>query len=294
MINRIRIWLRKNFFLRKLIGYYLSSSGLLDFYFRSYTVSPSWASRISNVLSSSDNVLIPKVTDAGQIKGGKQVMHNGLKIYLGSYYGPEYAKMLLATKGVHEPQEERVFAEAIKTLPLNAVMIEMGAFWSFYSMWFQKQLPHAINFMIEPDDFNLGQGKRNFKLNGMKGAFTQAFIGKESIDSTPVKTTCIDDFVEKNSINFIHMLHSDIQGFEYDMLQGAQKSILAKRIGYVFISTHSNEVHGECLQFLMSLNFEIIASANLDESYSEDGLIVARAPYMAGIGKIDISKRVVV
>jgi hypothetical protein len=44
-------------------------------------------------------------------------------------------------------------------------MIELGAFWSFYSMWFNKEVENAINYMVEPDSFNLGQGKRNFKLN---------------------------------------------------------------------------------------------------------------------------------
>ena len=38
-------------------------------------------------------------------------MHNGLKIHLGSYYGPEGATQLIINKGVHEPQEEYVFQE---------------------------------------------------------------------------------------------------------------------------------------------------------------------------------------
>jgi hypothetical protein len=36
----------------------------------------------------------------------------------------------------------------------------------------------------------------------------------------------------------------------------------------------------------------IIASADLDESFSEDGLIAARAPYFKGINAINISKRI--
>lgn len=291
MLASIRSFARKNPFMRKLIGYHLASSGLFDNYFRNYVVGPVWEKRIQHVLSSPDNDFIPRVDKAGQIKSGRQLMHNGLQIYLGSYYGPEYSKMMLQSRGVHEPQEERVFQEALKTIPPNACMIEMGAFWSFYSMWFQKEVPGAVNYMIEPDEFNMGQGKRNFKLNGMKGTFIQAFVGEASASNHLGSTICIDDLVQEKNIPFVHMLHSDIQGFEYDMLQGARKSFNEKKIGYVFISTHSNELHRQCVEFLHQYGAVILASANLDESYSEDGLIAARMPYFPGIGPVAISKR---
>lgn len=148
------------------------------------------------MLSSTDNDLIPKVQDAGKIKYGKQIMHNGLKINLGSYYGPEYSNMLMLSKGVHEPQEERIFGEVLNYLKGGSVMIEMGAYWSFYSMWFNQKIKDAKNYMIEPDEFNLAQGKRNFALNGLKGNFTQAFIGKKYQDSKP-PVISVDYFMKK-------------------------------------------------------------------------------------------------
>ncbi|HEY4290077.1 MAG TPA: FkbM family methyltransferase [Puia sp.] len=291
MLHRIRKLAQKNRALRKFIGYHLASSGLFDGIIKNYRLSDAWEKRIADVLSSDDNKFIPKVPDAGSIKGGKQIMHNGLKIYLGSYYGPEYSRMLLLSKGVHEPQEERIFGESLKTLSPGAVMIEMGAFWSFYSMWFNKQIPGARNFMIEPDEFNMGHGRRNFRLNQMKGTFVQAFVGSESKQAGPVETVAVDDFMEQHAIPFVHMLHSDIQGFEYDMLQGAGKAIEDKKIGYIFISTHSNEIHYKCLEFLQGKGFIILASIDLDETYSEDGLIAARASYFEGLQPIAISKK---
>ncbi|MEO8769702.1 MAG: FkbM family methyltransferase [Ferruginibacter sp.] len=270
----------------------MASSGIFDSYFKNYKVSPNWENRIGHVLSSTDSDFIPKVKDAGKIMNGKQIMHNGLFIHLGSYYGPEYSRMLYLSKGIHEPQEERVFMEVLKEMPEGSLMIEMGAFWSFYSMWFQKEVKNAVNFMIEPDAFNIGHGRRNFRLNKFKGNFIQAFVGKESTLDKNSKTICIDDFIEQNSISFVHMLHSDIQGFEYEMLLGAKKAFLEKKIGYVFISTHSNKLHYDCLEFLKTNNFVIIASADIDESFSEDGLIAARAPYFKGISSVDISKRI--
>jgi hypothetical protein len=146
-------------------------------------------------------------------------MHNGIKIYLGSYYGPEFALIFLKSKGVHEPQEERVFGEVLKKIKPGSTMIELGAFWSFYSMWFNKEVENAINYMVEPDSFNLGQGKRNFKLNKLKGKFIQAFSGKLSSFTGAIPVLSIDDIIKLNSIDFVDILHSDIQGFEYDMLQ---------------------------------------------------------------------------
>lgn len=291
MLSAIRDFGKKNIFVRKLIGYYAASSGLFDGYFRKYKLSGFLLQRATLVGQSPDNSFIPRVEGAGQIANGKQLMHNGLQIYLGSYYGPEYAQLLMLNKGVHEPQEERVFMEVLSTLPENALMIEMGAFWSFYSMWFQKNIKGAVNYMVEPDAFNIGHGKRNFRLNKMKGRFIQAFVSSKSQPEDTIPTICIDDFVAQNNIEFIHMLHSDIQGYEYEMLQGAAGSFTNKKIGYVFISTHSNDIHDKCLAFLTERQFIILAAANLDESFSEDGLIAARAPYFPGIEKVAISKK---
>ncbi|MBP6794871.1 MAG: FkbM family methyltransferase [Saprospiraceae bacterium] len=290
MLHWIRKNIKKNIFFRKMIGYHLASSGLFDAYFKNYELSEFWQKRVLDVLSSPDLHEISTVPNAGQISGGKQIMHNGLRIHIGSYYGPEYARMLIQSKGIHEPQEERVFQEVLKTLPPNSTMIELGAFWSFYSMWFQQKIKGAKNYMIEPDAFNLGHGRRNFKLNGFNGDFTQAFVGKESKSGQP-QTICIDDFAAAKKIDFIDMLHCDIQGYEYEMLQGAIRTFQSNKIGYVFISTHNKSVHDQCTQFLIDKSFTIIAAADMQETYSEDGFIGAKAPGYDGLQSLHISKK---
>ena len=168
-------------------------------------------------------------------------------------------------------------------------MMELGAFWSFYSMWFNKEIAGAVNIMIEPDSFNMGQGKRNFKLNGMKGEFIQSFIGRE--ESRQQNIIAIDQLMETRQIPFIDILHSDIQGYEYDMLIGAAKTFSENKVGYVFISTHSNEVHYKCLDLVKGHGYFIITSVDLDETFSEDGLIVARSSKLIGIDNIPIQKK---
>jgi Methyltransferase FkbM domain len=290
LIQRLRVQIKKNSFFRKLVAYYIVPSGFFDKRVLTLPLAENFIYRIKEVVSCPDNQYILRVSDAGTVKNGKQTMHNGLKIHLGSYYGPEVAQQLYANKGVHEPQEEYVFQEVIKEMPTGATMIELGAFWSFYSMWFNTNVSKAQNYMVEPDAFNLGCGVRNFALNNIKGDFTQAFVGiKNSIDSDGNAMIGIDDFCKEKNISFIDILHCDIQGFEYDMLLGADKTINTDKIGYFFISTHSNEVHNKCLTHLINKNYIILASADLDETFAEDGLIVAKSKSYAGIEKVKIS-----
>jgi hypothetical protein len=285
MMQKIRSWIRRNLWLRKLIGYHIASSGLFDWYFKSYEVGPYWQKRIDTVLSSDDNAHIHRHPNAGKIINGNQVMHNGLKVRLGSYYGPEYAKMFIASQGVHEPQEERYFGEIVKTIPENGLMIELGAFWSFYSMWFNREVVGARNIMIEPDDFNLGQGKRNFRLNNMTGTFIKAFVGERMGNGY----VSVDGLMESQLLHHIDILHSDIQGFELDMLNGAKVALKSRLVDYLFISTHSNVLHYQCVELLKDFEYNILSSIDLDETFSEDGLIVAASPTVLDPPRLTLS-----
>ncbi|MEJ7589525.1 MAG: FkbM family methyltransferase [Ferruginibacter sp.] len=248
-----------------------------------------WRERIQDVIDCPDNRYIRRHPDAGRIKNGTQVMHNGILITLGGYYGDPIVQMLSLNKGVHEPQEEYAFGEVLKEIPEGATMLEFGAYWSFYSIWFSKTVKDAKNFLVEPDAFNMLYGINNFRINHIQGSFTNAFIGKVSDTTGSTAVLNVDDYVTANTIEFIDLLHSDIQGFEYDMLLGATKTIAEHKIKYVFISTHGNKVHNDCLNFLALNDFTILCSANEQDTYSLDGLIVARSNHFKGIESIKIS-----
>jgi hypothetical protein len=253
-----------------------------------------WEIRINDVVNSPDNQFIPRVKNAGSFEGDYLIMHNGLKIDPVSYYGNSILKMLIENKGVHEPQEERVFATVLKTIPENAVMIELGSYWAFYSMWFYRSVPNAKCYMIEPELSNLEFGKKNFRINGMKGSFHHGYVSDKSLLSKKGdRYIGVDDFVKEQHIDFVDVLHSDIQGYELHMLKGAKVLFDSKKVGYVFISTHSNAIHKDCIAFLKSYQFTIIAEADLDETFSVDGLIAAKAPYYKGVEKVEISKKVI-
>lgn len=289
IIQKARVLIRNNSVIRKIIAYYVVPSGFFDKKVLDLEIGDSFKYRIKEVVKCPDNAYIPRVDDAGKVLNGKQMMHNGLRIHLGSYYGPEVAQQLYINKGVHEPQEEYVFQEVLKDISSNSTMIELGAFWSFYSMWFNSKIHGARNYMVEPDEFNLGCGKRNFKLNNMHGDFTQAFVGTRNSIKDRQRTIGIDDFCLEKTIDFIDILHCDIQGYEYEMLLGAKKMIIEDKIGYFFISTHSNNIHYQCLNYLKEKSYVIVASADLDQTYAEDGLIVAKSPNFKGIDTVNIS-----
>ena len=267
------------------LGYYLYKYKLG---LRKYEIDAEWTLRINDVAACNDNSLINKVVNAGKVTGNYQLMHNGIKVYLGSYYGFGYTRLLEKNFGIHEPQEEYVFQEVLKHIPSNSTMIELGSFWSFYSMWFQKQILNAENYLIEPEYINMLKGKSNFELNNLKGKFFNAYVGKESISNSSVPTFSIDDFVSKNGISHVAILHSDIQGWEYDMLLGAGKTFAQQLIDYVFISTHSNDLHEKCRAFLINQGFDIIASADLDETFSVDGVLVGKHQSVKGPAAIQI------
>lgn len=191
--------------------------------------------------------------------------------------------MLIANRGVHEPQEERAFAEVLRFIKPGSCMLELGAFWSFYSLWFLNDVPSAKCFIVEPDATALAAGRLNFQINRRKAVFEQAFVGdprKRSDDGTPFIT--VDDFCSRHGIDQLAILHADIQYAELEMLEGARNLLERHGADFVFISSHSDALHYACIDVLRGFGYAILASADLSETYSWDGLIVARSPKAVG------------
>ena len=253
-----------------------------------------------------DCASIPKVKDAGALvhahDGGVayQVMHNGIKVRLNSYYGDLNTDIISHLKGHHEPQEERVFYEVLNSLPQDICMIEAGSYWGYYSMWAQREKRRVRNILIEPVDDHARVGFDNFALNGMHAEFIRAYVGATSESPhtkkfeneaiADLERISIDDLMKRVDIEFAHIVHADIQGAEDDLLAGAIESVRASRIGYFFISTHGHDVHARCRAFLQEHEFRIVAEHSRSESFTTDGLIVARAREYPGLDSVSIQK----
>ena len=226
-----------------------------------------FSERFIDIISDPNNIFINRCKEAGKVKDNYVILHNGVKVVKDGYYG-NFSDILILNKGCHEPAEERMFDLILTDVADNSVMIELGSYWAFYSIWFNKVIKNATNFCIEPDIDNLNVGKQNCRLNNVDANFTQGFIGKHHIN--------ICDFIREKQLTKIDILHSDIQGYELEMLEDITPLLLANRIKYIFISTHSDEIHYKCIDLLKKHNYRIIAAADFStETFCYDGIIVA-------------------
>jgi hypothetical protein len=201
-------------------------------------------------------------------------------------------QMLARNKGVHEPQEERVFMEVLPFIAPGSAMLELGAYWGFYSLWFATVVPRARSFIVEPLPFCMMAAQTNFRHAGKQVTFERAYVGdprSRSDDGTPFIT--VDDFCARHTLTRLGILHADIQGAELDMLRGAKGMIEAEAIDYIFISTHSVSLHHDCVKWLESHRYQIVASADLAETFSFDGLIVAKSRRAQGPSAVAISRK---
>ena len=242
--------------------------------------------RVNLTSSCKDCDVIEKYSGAGEIfedENGKfQFMFNGIKIYYDSYHSPWMNEIIYNLKGHHEPQEEICFYNILLTLSDDSKMLELGSNWSYYTMWFSKQIKNSFNVCIEPVHTNLIKGKENANLNNCKNIeFLLGCIGDSYKDNFEFINWDGDKMImNKYSINsiienykcFFDIIHSDIQGLELEMLNGSLKVL--DNIGYFVISTHGN-LHQHCIDFLEKNNFEILLHHTIDESFSGDGLIIA-------------------
>jgi len=229
--------------------------------------------RFREIISDPLNLLIRRVPDAGIVRDGLVCLHNGIKVPFsgaGAYYDG-FSQILALNWGVHEPLEEFVFQQVIKTLQSAPTMLELGAYWGHYSMWLKVQRPSARVYLVEPEAENIEAGKANFLRNGFEGDFTQAFVGNGHLQ--------VDRFLEERKIDRLDILHSDIQGYEMEMLSCCKDLLANKRIKYAFISTHSQELHRDTIAILESFDYRVEAAADFEhETTSYDGFVFASAP----------------
>lgn len=266
---------------------WIANKGLWDSY-----------ARIILTMSCTDADEIPKHQDAGKVFEHAdipyQLMHNGIKVVKDGYCASWMTDLIYGLQGHHEPQEERAFYEVLKHIPPKAVMIELGSYWGYYSLWFAKEIADPLNYLIEPDQERLDLGKKNFSLNNYTASFFHGYVGTCNTDAGNYQEASqifIDSFLKENQIEHVNILHSDIQGAEYDMLESAIESIQLGKIDYFFISTHSGKIHQDCINFLKSHHYVILAEHSQEESYSVDGLIVGMRDSLSGPSTIKISKK---
>jgi hypothetical protein len=103
--------------------------------------------------------------------------------------------------------------------------------------------------------------------------------------------------MKTHGIEILDLLHCDAQGVEVDVLESCEDLFRRGRIHWVFVSTHAHQISGDalthqrCLTMLRNVGAVIEVEHDVHESFSGDGLIVARfGPPPAGWISVTISR----
>lgn len=252
--------------------------------------------RIERTTAVRDTDPIPKVPDAGevQVRDGRrvQVMHNGMIVEEGGYYGEWSTEVIRRLRGHHEPQEEIVFHAIVQRLREDspgASMIELGSYWAYYSLWFRMTVPDSISVLVEPDPRHLEAGVKNFELNGqprpiaIRGATGLAYQDSEELlqAAGPTPLLTVEEIMGRAGLDRLDLLHCDTQGGELNTLTEAEPLLRDGRIRFVVVSTHHHTTTGDplthqrCRELLERCGAHLIAEHSVSESCSADGLIAA-------------------
>lgn len=233
--------------------------------------------RFREIISDPINILIKKVPEAGYVdKNNYVILHNGNRVPIRgdlSYYD-KFSDILILNRGVHEPLEEYCFQEMLTKIKIKSpIMVELGSYWAHYSMWLKKKIADSRCYLVEPDLKNLECGKNNFMINNFKGEFINDMI--QPLE----KGLTLDKFFLEKKLISINILHADIQGFEINMIEGAKFLLKNHIIEYIFISTHSEDLHNEVVKKLNEFKYNIeISSGFENHTTSCDGFIFASSP----------------
>lgn len=249
-------------------------------------------------ISCRDTDPIPKVSNAGAVvqRGADrvQVMHNGIEVVYGGYYGDWMAHVIRGLRGHHEPQEELIFHVLMRYVRHRTSMVELGCFWAYYAQWYLREVPDSNAICIEPDSQHLQVGRRNAALNGHseRVRFINAWVGGQALPahaaptetcSVPVSLPMMDAaaVLGEQAGDGIELLHLDIQGTELQFLRSISRDMAAQKLRFIVVSTHHSSISGsttthvDCVEVLRALGASILVEHDVLESFSGDGLILA-------------------
>jgi FkbM family methyltransferase len=263
---------------------------------------PELERRIAQTVAVRDTDALPRVDEAGDVieRDGRrlQVMHNGLVVVADSYYGDWMTEIIRRLGGHHEPQEEVVFAAVLRRLAASEViapaMVELGAFWGYYAMWFLRELADAgaRALLVEPDPGNLDLGRLHLQLNGLQATTLRASVGTEHGRRSAfrcerdgrvrlTREVTLPGILDEQELARVDLLLCDTQGAETELLQGGAEALAAGRVRFLMISTHHHSISGDalthqrCLHAVRAAGGHVFAEHTVSESCSGDGLIAA-------------------
>jgi hypothetical protein len=135
-------------------------------------------------------------------------------------------------------------------------------------MWMKRLRPRSRVFLVEPMEENIAVGRANFTRHDYDAVFIRSLVSKQHFG--------VDRFLNDRGYPHLEILHSDIQGYEVEMLEGCTESFRRRLIDYAFISTHSQILHDQVVGSLSAAGMRIEVSSGFnEETTSYDGFVFA-------------------
>jgi len=179
--------------------------------------------------------------------------------------------------GFYEKENQKIFRELIKK---GDIVFDVGAHVGFFTLLASALVGNKGEvFAFEPSKRNIEFLRKHVKLNQCRniklivsaasdysgiGNFditANSFTGKLDKKTTQkeggVKVITLNKFVDDNKISKVDFIKIDVEGEELKVLEGSRK-IIAKFKPNMLISTHSQNLHIRCLEFVKQFGYSEI------------------------------------
>jgi len=182
---------------------------------------------------------------------------------------------------LHEPEEEKLFLDALASLPKGAAFLNLGAAWGYYSILAKKTRPDLDVFAVEAHPKMCSRIYEASAINGVAGisVINSAVVGCSELEGGPMKIKFgygasiigenVDgkgDFASVGLVDLGRLLEivpnsevmvtMDIQGSEEGVCRDLSER-LGGRVSTLIVGTHGGHVHEICKEFILDSGFVI-------------------------------------
>jgi FkbM family methyltransferase len=171
------------------------------------------------------------------------------------------------------------------------VFFDLGAHAGYYSLLYKAANPNGKVFSFEPFEANYNFFERHMKLNGVKNVvvFNKAVSNVQGVlrfletkssvagklaetGNISVDVIKLSEWISTGRLPTPNLLKIDIEGAESKVLKDLYQ-VLAASHPTIFLSTHGQNVHEECLQLLRELNYRLVPLDHVEIEKAREVLV---------------------
>jgi FkbM family methyltransferase len=236
---------------------------------------------------------------AGLIEDGVFYLWDGTRCRA-DWVGEDLIEYIMMVRGMNDPLETRAYLDILaKLVDEPIIVLEAGAGGGQFSLHALRYHPNARAVLVEAHPRHYMVTCDHMRLNNVtdRSEVIYAAVAAEEgklirfrsdagygsfVDPAGdiwVPTVSVASLMRDLEISYLDILHMDVQGAEIDVLQGAKQWLAKFRIGYLFIGTHTEQLHEECKQILNTHGYVLVIDVSpANSAIGNDGFILARSP----------------